>query len=74
MNGGREGEVERTANRGQDPRQEEGIPSPSLQSCLMKRGVREHPCLFLQPGRSAQEANLHSINKAYICDQCTYYS
>lgn len=30
--GGREMEVERTACRGQDPRQEEGIPSPSLQS------------------------------------------
>lgn len=30
--GGRGKEVERTACRGQDPRQEEGIPSPSLQS------------------------------------------
>lgn len=30
--GGREKEVERTACRGQNPRQEEGIPSPSLQS------------------------------------------
>lgn len=28
---GREQEVEKTGRRGQDPRQEEGIPSPSLQ-------------------------------------------
>ncbi len=46
MMGGSEGEVERTANTGQHPRQEEGIPSPSFQSCLMRSGAREHPCFF----------------------------
>lgn len=46
MNVQGKGGVERTANTGQDPRQEEGIPSPSSQFCLMRRGVREHPCLF----------------------------
>lgn len=47
------GGVERTANRGQDPRQEEGIPSPSSQLSLMRRAAREHPCLFPQPARPA---------------------
>lgn len=51
VKGGREREVERTANRGQDPRQEEGIPSPSVQSCLMRSGLREHPCLLFFTAR-----------------------
>lgn len=44
---GREEEVERTACRGQDPRQEEGIPSPSSQSAPARRELREHPCVSL---------------------------
>lgn len=52
--GGRIGEVERTANRGQHPRQEEGIPSLSLHYCPRER---EHPW----PGRSAKESNLFSL-------------
>lgn len=33
------------SNRGQEPRQEEGIPPPSAHSRLMRSELREHPCL-----------------------------
>lgn len=41
--------MERTASKGQDPRQEEGIPSPSLQSCSVRSEARELPCTHSQP-------------------------
>lgn len=55
-------EVERTAKRGQEPRREEGIPPPSVQSCVMRSELREHPrpFVFYSQGDPLKSPSLHS--------------